>query len=602
MPDERTEHKQLNFAGVRPHSKAEGAFVAAAAADALGWPQEIRGKTVSPLPATAKLDFSSWVRWDGGRFYRHEQGINAGEYSDDTQLMLAVARCRPLSDPGWWTAFTRTELPLWILYERGGGTATKRAARSWLRGIPPWADDESDSAARFFNAGGNGVAMRVLPHAIYFASSDEPSLLIQDIFLDGIATHGHPRAIVGAAAYGFAAWWYLRSQETISFGEIIQVLLGEVDRWSAMPEPLASPTGWPEAVRKAFGGNYRHLWSEVVTEMVLLLENVQNGLSVGAISNDEEILRELGAYGHMKGAGTITAASALYLAARYAAQPTQGVLRAAFGLGTDTDTIGAMVGGLAGCSSGGDWIPQEWLRVQDIDYIQQLANLLAQGPNRESNQLTKPIVVGHSQLESIRRALVSEEKTDLLLDGCRYAKVIEVSQPRPSSKSSKVRTWSLRIEDGQTIYVTIHSPEPMPTEQASSKSATTEPQGTKPLPRVSGAVLGVRDVAKAVSFYSTVFGFSPTSVSDSLATFEDLCLFSVDPAEELSPSRIQGGTGNRDMLIRISVPFLDGVFDLVATNGGTITQHPVTTENQQRTFFCLDIDGHPIQVLEDQQT
>ena len=440
------------------------------------------------------------------------------------------------------------------------------------------------------------------PMPSYFASSDEPSLLMQDIFLDGIATHGHPRAVVGAAAYGFAAWWYLRCQETISFGEIIQVLLGEVGRWSTMPEPLVPSTGWPEAARKAFGGNYKHLWSEAVTEMVVLLEKVQNGLNAGAISNDEAILRELGAYGRMKGAGTITAASALYLAARYAAQPTQGVLRAAFGSGIDTDTIGAMVGGLAGCSSGGDWIPQEWLQVQDIDYLKQLANLLAQGPNRESNQPAKQIVVGRRELESIRRALVSEEKTNLLLDGVRQAKVIEVSQLRQSSKLTKGRTWSLRVDDGQTIYVTQYSREPMPINPAIRKKATTGPQGAKPSPRVSGAVLVVRDVAKAVSFYSTVFGFSPTSVSDSLATFKDLCLFSVEPAEELSPSHIQGGTGNRDMLIQISVPFLDGVFDLVATNGGTITQHPVTTENQQRSFDCLDIDGHRIQVLEDQQT
>ena len=223
MTNERAEQKQLGFLEVRPRSKPEGAFVAAAAGDALGWPQEIRGKALGSPPTTAKLDFSSWSRLDGGRFYRHEQRIKAGEYSDDTQLMLAVARCRPIPNIGWWSSFTRTELPLWSLYQRGGGVATKRAARSWSRGVPPWAGDESNIVVQYFNAGGNGVAMRVIPHAIYYAHDDDPFLLMRDIFLDGIATHGHPRALVGAAAYGFAAWWYLRSRETISYGESIHV-------------------------------------------------------------------------------------------------------------------------------------------------------------------------------------------------------------------------------------------------------------------------------------------------------------------------------------------------------------------------------------------
>ena len=261
--------------------------------------------------------------------------------------------------------------------------------------------------------------------------------------------------------------------------------------------------------------------------MVVLLEAVQNGLNAGAISNDEEMLREIGAYGHMKGAGTITAASALYLAARYAAQPTQGVLRAAFGSGTDTDTIGAMVGGLAGCLGGGDWIPKEWLRVQDADYIKHLANLLVQGSDRESNQTAKRIVVGRRQLDSIRQALVTQEKTEILLDGVRHAKVVDVSEARASSKSGTVRTWFLEVEDGQTIYVNIFSRNPTSIKQVNNSKAPSEKQGLKASPRINGVALVVRDVSKAVSFYNTVFGFIPTSSNSSLATFEHLSLLSL---------------------------------------------------------------------------
>ena len=457
MKHELPEDKQLSLVENRHHPKAEGAFLASAAGDALGWPQEIRGRNIHPRETTTQIEFFRWVRLDGGRFHRHEQEIKAGEYSDDTQLMLAVARCRTLTASSWWRTFTRTELPLWSLYERGGGASTKRSASSWVRGVPPWEVKQSGQLTSYFNAGGNGVAMRVLPHAIYFAGRDDPSQLLRDIFLDGISTHGHPRALVGAAAYGFAAWWFLRSQKTIEFGEIIDVLLSQVDLWGVLPESLGPDDSWSSAASTVFQGMYGDHWSGALEEMVRLLNSVQTGLNAGAISNDEAVLRDIGAYGRTKGAGTITAAAALYLAARYAAQPAHGILRAAFGHGTDTDTISAMVGGLAGCLAGKDWIPQEWYSVQDFSYIQQLATVVAQGPDQQVSQRKPPVVVGRRQIDAIRRTLTGEQQTHLMLDGVRRAKVVFISQPRPVSKSDTIRTWSLCVENGQTIYVDIRS-------------------------------------------------------------------------------------------------------------------------------------------------
>ena len=481
MKNEIREDKQLTLVENRRELKAEGAFLASAAGDALGWPQEIRGKRIRPRETTTQVDFSSWVRLEGGRFYRHEQEIHAGEYSDDTQLMLAVARCRTLTASDWWKALTRTELPLWSLYERGGGASTKRSVRSWLRDIPPWENNESGQLASYFNAGGNGVAMRVLPHAIYHAGKDDPSQLIHDIFLDGISTHGHPRALVGAVAYGFAAWWFLRSQETIAFGEIVEVLLREVDLWGALPEPRASDVTWTNAAARAFQGTYGEEWSSTLEEMVGLLNSVHTGLNAGAISDDKEVLRGMGAYGRTKGTGTITAAAALYLAARYAAQPVQGILRAAFGYGTDTDTIASMVGGLSGCLAGKDWIPKAWYNVQDCEYIRQLAATVAQGPDQQPLQRKPPVVVGRRQVDMIRRTLTDGKQTSLVLDGVRRAKVISTTQPQSISKSKTVRTWSLRVEDGQTIYVNIQAriPQDMRRTIDESRAAASEETRTR---------------------------------------------------------------------------------------------------------------------------
>ena len=469
MENNLPQNGQLNPTEVGSRPKAEGAFIALAVGDALGWPQEIRSKGVHPRETIVKAEFSSWVRVERSRFYRYEQKIKPGEYSDDTQLMLAVARCRTLPTSAWWRVFTRTELPLWSLYQRGGGVSTKRAARSWISGVPPWEDKESDQVASYFNAGGNGVAMRVLPHAIYFAKKSDPAQLIYDIFLDGMSTHGHPRAIVGAVAYGFAAWWYLRARETIAFGEVIEVLLREIDSWGALPDISSPFESWVNAAATVFQGAYMNRWSEAVKEMLELLTAVKAGLDAGAISNDEAVLRHIGAYGPMKGAGTVTAAAALYLAARHAAQPTQGILRAAFGHGTDTDTIGAMVGGLVGCLAGNDWIPHEWLKVQDVEYIQRLADVVAQGQESELRISTTPIVVGNRELRSIRHALLGEEQTEIILDGVRRAKVVTVSEPQVLSKAFTTRTWSLRIEDGQTIFIGIRSPIPQESQQTQTK-------------------------------------------------------------------------------------------------------------------------------------
>ena len=179
--------------------KAEGAFLALAAGDALGWPQEItRNGKNNPAGKRAHVEFKAWTRRSGGRLRPYRELIRPGAYSDDTQLTLAVARSRTNHGSAWWKAFTQVELPLWTLYERGGGGATKRAAHAWANGSKPWKVKKSNSVERYFAAGGNGAAMRVLPHALFYAAQENPAPLMHDVVLDGLASHGHLRALVGA--------------------------------------------------------------------------------------------------------------------------------------------------------------------------------------------------------------------------------------------------------------------------------------------------------------------------------------------------------------------------------------------------------------------
>ena len=325
--------------------RAEGALVAAAVGDALGWPQEDRGHRIgAPAETEPRLEFSSWRRREGGRYAAHEAQIGAGEYSDDTQLILAVAHALRAED-GWWDRWTSVDLPFWLLYERGGGAATKRAARSWATRKPPWLQGNPSS---YFEAGGNGVAMRVLPHCVRGARGDDFSPVASAVVKDGIATHGHPLAHVGALAYAYALWLAFRREGSLEYGELIAETKASGGTWSRLPADL--PPDWRSAAERHAKSDYSQLWAMAAEGMGELLDVLERAIAQGPLAVDRETLETLGAFDRrIRGAGTITAAGALYLASRYASRPAQGILAGAFSHGADTDTLASMTGGPPWC-------------------------------------------------------------------------------------------------------------------------------------------------------------------------------------------------------------------------------------------------------------
>lgn len=447
MPDSN-ENQALKT--VLPLAKAEGAFLALAAGDALGWPQEMPRNVPWHSAKGAHVEFEGWTRRRGGRFQPFEETILPGEYSDDTQLTLAVARSRTNHGSAWWKAFTRTELPLWTLYERGGGGATKRAARAWADGHPPWKSDNKDEIHQYFAAGGNGVAMRVLPHALFLVQEDSPAVLMHDVVLDGSATHGHPRALVGAAVHAYAAWSLTRRNSTLRFGELLDTLLDEASEWSKFPKSDQDRGSWFEAAEAATDARYDLIWNQTTREMRELLEVARKGLQNGVLADDHSILKDLGCFGHAKGAGTSSAAAAVYLVARHAAQPVQGILRAAFEKGADTDTLAAMAGGLMGCLCGVEWLPTAWFQVQDAEYLRNIASRIALGPCNAHQNPVEPL----PHLESIFSHLPRKGEHDLVLGNGTRARAIVLPDPKPIAKSIGVRAWQISTSDGQTMYIT----------------------------------------------------------------------------------------------------------------------------------------------------
>ena len=436
---------------VVPLAKAEGAFLALAAGDALGWPQEMRRSVRSSASgASPRIEFQTWTRRSGGRYRPYEEIIQAGEYSDDTQLTLAVARSRTNHGADWWKAFMRVELPRWTIYERGGGGATKRAAQAWLAAGPPWQSGKTEVVRRYFDAGGNGVVMRVLPHALFLAGQDDPAVLVHDVVRDGTATHGHPRALVGATACAYAAWSLVRRNRTLGFGELLDLLIDEHRGWGAFPDMERGGEAWFTAASRVFDEPYERLWERTVDEMRQLLEQARNGIRAGALADDRAVLNDLGCFGRSKGAGTVTAAAAAYLAARHAAQPAQGVLRAAFETGADTDTLAAVTGGFLGCLAGDEWMPAPWRDVQDAAYLRCIAGRVARGPSGAEQQPLETSVDPQSILVDLAR----NGDHEVALGESTRAQATVLPAPKPLSKSITVCAWRLRTSEGQTMYVT----------------------------------------------------------------------------------------------------------------------------------------------------
>jgi ADP-ribosylglycohydrolase len=421
-------------------AKSVGALQALAAGDALGWPQEMRGqgRHAGGRPTVVLHD---WIRRAGGRFHAHEETIRAGEYSDDTQLSFAVARSL-LSTGEWADCLAQRELPFFQLYQRGAGRATLRAVASWQRGIPPWAATSEVDIRGYLDAGANGAAMRCLPHALWHAAEGRIEDLITDVHADSVLTHGHPRALLGAALYATAAYWLLRLRKTLTYGALIRELLEIVPLWGAMPTKLL---GWRDA-HKQFTGRIERVWEETVQEIVHLLNIASNGLERGALADDQDMLGRLGCLGKWKGSGTATSVGAIYLASRHAALPTAGVLAAAFADDADTDTLAAMTGGLLGALASSEWMPSEWLQVQDLEALAAIAER----------------VVSHRCDDAPWRALsgadvqcvadAAEKNGGFEIDGYLRGKVIEREELYSQEKLAAVTLRTI-LHDRQTIYL-----------------------------------------------------------------------------------------------------------------------------------------------------
>jgi ADP-ribosylglycohydrolase len=559
-------------------SRARGAMLGLAVGDALGWPVEDRaGRVGGTAKLQPELRFSAWRRREGGRFAPHELDIYPGTYSDDTQLALAVARSRSIGSQ-WWEHLVQVELPIWTVYERGGGGALKRAARSWLSARAPWEDKNNENVRRYFAAGGNGAVMRCLPHCLDRHAQDLEELN-RAIDLDGIATHGHPRALIGSRLFAAAITWALRRQEPLAYGGLVQRLLDIAPQWSAPPQgPLPAnqgrqPRDWPEE------------WTQAVDETTQLLHVSRDGLSEGALAIDRPVLEKLGAYGAHKGAGHVAAAAAIFLASRYASQPQQGLLAAAFARGTDTDTIASLTASLLGALHGTAWLGSLAREVQDADYIVRLTdNLLDGEPASLADQRWR-----RTSRNQLYRWLESPTLHPIALGPFGQTSVADITDY--DTKTLFVRSWKLRTQVGQTIFISRSERRGEGQPKWSSQATPRPPEGQKTTPR-AGLILQVADLASARRFYEEIVRLPVQRATDDYVSFGWLAL---EPSRDTTQLEI--APQDTSQVIRVYVdqnalPQLREEIDVL----GLPTSN-AAPRFKDGAFRCSDNDGHIIEFV-----
>jgi len=411
--------------------KCTGAMLASAIGDALGWPNERRARNVLQETVPAEK-YSAWHRSHRWPFLYAEE-ILPGEYSDDTQLILSVARSLIYGD--WENYFSKNELTFWLEYERGGGGALLRAAKLYRKGLLPWSHD---NARDYFRAGGNGAAMRILPHIVAaIAVESNVEDVICDVVRNSIITHGHPRAILGATCYAFALSYLGQKDTILDYKELVYAILEGSHIWGEFPGDYGL-SGWIDSAVKFSGYDYERMWQSVLVSMVRQFSFIADSLDKGLLTDDSRIFYQIGCTGNANGAGDVAILTAVYLASKYANHPELGVKIPATFIGMDTDTIASITGGLLGMIHGTSWIPNEWHKVQDYECIALMTELLfAKDMKRKTRLHVDSVKTKHSGWENTPIGEMRLISTNDILTG----------------KSSKVTLHKWETALGQSLYM-----------------------------------------------------------------------------------------------------------------------------------------------------
>lgn len=269
-----------------------------------------------------------------------------GTYTDDTQLMIGLLEALAADDTLPDGLLARTYADNFEPF-RGYGASTGAALRGLRAGRLPASALSRDSY-------GNGGAMGIAPLGVYFHA--DLALVAERAFQACTTTHHHPEAVGSAIAVACAAALHAR-----------EALVGEArdcaDRLSTLR-------------------GLRALQDPVIAEALAPLAD----LPASAPATE----RTAWLAAHYRCSLRAVESTPVAIGAALAATSLREAVEVAVNAGGDTDTQGAMAGGIAGARFGADALPRTWYEALENstkgrDHVVALVQRLAAQHPRRAN-------------------------------------------------------------------------------------------------------------------------------------------------------------------------------------------------------------------------
>ncbi|WP_323169727.1 ADP-ribosylglycohydrolase family protein [Pantoea agglomerans] len=423
-------------------------------ADALGFPTELASATTVErrIGSMSSNHLVDWKRMVGGRSGAIVS-LPAGTYSDDTQLRLATSRA--IRSDGFFDveSFSKVELPVWLCYALGAGRGSKKAAASLINKNIAWF---SNFYPNYVDGGGNGAAMRIQPHVWAAPDPSKKEQFLPDVIRNAISTHGHLRGIVGAVIHALSLasiftnksipnmeFWGDSSKEIIDIKSIIEGDYELSTFWLPTWETKSNTT-LTQALEKI-----KEEWLDVVYSANKVISSNQNSGS----DLYKEIVTECGGLNeYERGSGLKCAFFSNVAAFLYQKDEPKKVIQDVVNfLGSDTDTIGTMVGALLGALHH-EKLPSE--SIQDAYYISCEAKRLfniSQGLNADTHHYPDLL---YWQPAKVIVDTVSKKGNRLVLDGVsNVKKIINIFHAKQKGISW---VWA-ELEIGQHVLCKIRT-------------------------------------------------------------------------------------------------------------------------------------------------
>jgi ADP-ribosylglycohydrolase len=311
--------------------RIRGCFLGVALGDAMGMPGELWPRA-RVLAHFGRIE--DFLPGPDGHFV--VDGYRAGQVTDDTQQTLMLAGAIAAEDGDVVPETVARELVAWA--DRVGasegnflGPTSARAIDALRRGVSPW-DVEMRGET-------NGAAMRIAPLGLVSTTADLEDLADR-VEASALMSHATDVALGGAAVIAGAVAAAVEGPAT----ESVESRLDRVVRTALAAGAVGLRRGTPV----------------VAPDM---LRRVQLAVDIARRDLDEDaFLAEVYEVVGTSVAAIDTVPAAMALVVRANGDPVRSALLAA-NLGGDTDTIGAVAGGVCGAFSGAAAIPERHLSV-----------------------------------------------------------------------------------------------------------------------------------------------------------------------------------------------------------------------------------------------